>query len=106
MDETTPPLETTVPSLGGPLFALGRVVATPGALAAMSLAGTSPESLLDRHVRGDWGELGEEDRQANWQALSSGARLLSAYVLPDSVRVWIITEADRSATTILLPGDY
>lgn len=90
----------------GPLFPYGRVVATPGALAALSLAGVLPEALLDRHVRGDWGDLCEEDRRMNAEALSTGGRLLSAYALPDGTRVWIITEADRSATTLLLPHEY
>jgi len=90
----------------GPLFPYGQAVATPGALAALSLAGVSPEALLDRHVRGDWGDLCEEDRQMNAEALSAGGRLLSAYALPDDTRVWIITEADRSATTLLLPHEY
>ncbi len=98
--------ETADTSLGGPLFPLGRTVATPGVLGALALAGVMPQALLDRHARGDWGELDEEDRRANGQALSTGGRLLSAYALPDGVRVWVITEADRSATTLLLPEDY
>ena len=89
-----------------PLFPYGRTVATPGALAALRLAGVAPESLLDRHIRGDWGELCEDDRRMNAEALPSGGRLLSAYALPDGTRVWIITEADRSATTLLLPHEY
>lgn len=88
------------------LFPYGRAVATPGALAALSLAGIAPEALLDRHVRGDWGELCEEDRRRNAEALSTGGRLLSAYALPDDTRLWIITEADHSATTLLLPHEY
>lgn len=92
--------------LQGPLFPYGRAVATPGALAALSLAGVVPEALLGRHVRGDWGELCEEDRRMNAEALSTGGRLLSVYALPDETRVWIITEADRSATTLLLPHEY
>jgi len=92
--------------LRGPLFPYGQTVATPGALAALSLAGVAPAALLDRHVRGDWGDLCEEDRQINAEALSAGGRLLSAYALPDDTRVWIITEADRSATTLLLPHEY
>lgn len=63
----------------GPLFPYGQTVATPGALAAFSLAGVAPEILLGRHIRGDWGDLCEEDRQMNRQALSAGERLLSAY---------------------------
>ena len=102
----TPMPETTDASAGGPLFPLGRTVATPGVLDALDLAGVAPGALLDRHSRGDWGELGEEDRRTNGRALSIGGRLLSAYALPDGVRVWIITEADRSATTLLLPEEY
>ena len=98
--------ETTHALAGGPLFPLGRTVATPGALGALALAGVLPQALLDRHARGDWGELDEEDRRANGQALSTGARLLSAYALPDGVQIWVITEADRSATTLLLPEEY
>jgi len=92
--------------LQGPLFPHGRAVATPGVLAVLSLAGVAPEALLGRHVRGDWGELCEEDRRMNAEALSTGGRLLSAYALPDGPRVWIITEADHSATTLLLPHEY
>ena len=102
----TPMPETTGASAGWPLFPLGRTVATPGALDALDLAGVAPGALLDRHERGDWGELGEEDRWMNAEALSAGGRLLSAYALPDDTRVWIITEADRSATTPLLPQEY
>jgi len=90
----------------GPLFSLGQVVATPGAVNALELASTLPQALLHRHEHGDWGEMSEDDQKLNWQALSSGERLLSAYILSDGVRVWIITEADRFATTLLLPSDY
>jgi hypothetical protein len=86
---------------------LGRVVATPGALRALEEAGVSPQDLLRRHVTGDWGELDEEDWAANNRALIEGARLLSAYPLPNtSERVWIITEWDRTVTTLLLPAEY
>ena len=98
--------ETASPNGGAPLFRLGRVVATPSALAALELAGTLPKALLDRHARGDWGEVIADDRELNDWGLFAGERLLSAYALPDGVRVWIITEADRSATTLLLPQDY
>ena len=100
-------MSETSPFLGGvPLFPLGETVATPSALAALDLAGIAPEALLARHERGDWGDLSGHDRQMNGQALSSGGRLLSAYVLPNDTRVWIVTEADRSVTTLLLPDDY
>lgn len=88
-----------------PLFALGQTVATPGALKAMEQSGISPLALLSRHQRGDWGDLEEEDKAANDNALKAGRRVLSAYRF-DKVTLWIITEADRSATTILLPEEY
>jgi hypothetical protein len=89
-----------------PLFPLGRVLATPRALAVLEDHGVAPAILLGRHVRGDWGELCDEDVQANLEALRGGLRLLSSYRLAEGVKVWIITEADRSATTLLLPDDY
>lgn len=87
---------------------LGQVVATPGALAALSAAGVAPTGYLDRHARGDWGEaLPHHDKIANDQALRYGERLLSAYRLPGTgVKLWIITEWDRSVTTLLLPDEY
>lgn len=89
-----------------PVLTLGRLVATPGALEALAAAGTSPATLLARHQAGDWGELDAEDLAANTWALAHGERLLSAYPLATGQRVWLITEADRSATTVLLPEDY
>ncbi len=62
--------------------------------------------MLNRHALGDWGDLDAEDIQANYEALTDGDRLLSLYQFEDGFKVWIITEADRSATTILLPEDY
>ena len=88
------------------LFPLGRLSATPRALEALALAGQSPESFLRRHVSGDWGDLSEDDRRANLAALQAGARILSAYVTILGERLWIITEADRSLTTILRPDEY
>jgi len=87
-------------------FALGRILATPGAINAMKEAGESPLKLLRRHVHGDWGDLHEDDLRANELATRRGMRILSAYVLSTGERVWIITEANRSATTILLPQEY
>lgn len=89
-----------------PLFELGRVVATPGALDTLRQAGVDPLALLARHVTGDWGQLPEEDVEANREALAQGFRLLSAYPLETGERLWIITEWDRSATTILRPDEY
>jgi len=89
-----------------PLFELGQVVATPGALEAMEQAGADPGGLLRRHVTGDWGDLCKEDKAENDFSVSRRLRILSAYTLPDGVKVWLITEADRSATTFLLPEEY
>jgi hypothetical protein len=89
-----------------PRFPLGRLVATPGALQALAEAGQSPMDFVERHQAGDWGELGEEDRQENEYSLQHGFRILSAYRTTNNVRIWIITEADRSATTVLLPEEY
>ncbi len=88
---------------GRPSFSLGRVLATPGALNALE-----PEEIhagLARHVRCDWGELDEEDKRANDFAVNRRLRILSAY-RAGSLKYWIITEADRSATTGLLPEEY
>ena len=93
-------------SNGARLFSLGRLVATPGALAALEANCKGSTEYLERHVHGDWGELCEEDRQANAEALEHGLRILSAYRLDDGTRIWVISEADRSATTILLPEEY
>ena len=87
-------------------FPVGRVVATPDALAALEQAGQNPIEFLDRHVTGDWGEVGREDWAENEFSLREGFRLLSAYSTKDGEKLWIITEADRSVTTILLPGEY
>ena len=86
-----------------PRFALGTVVATPGALAALEKAGQLPQEFLHRHVTGDWGTLDEQDRQANERAVEGEGRILSAYSTKLGERLWLITEWDRSATTILLP---
>jgi hypothetical protein len=87
-------------------FPLGQTLATPGALEALQAAGQDPADLLARHNAGDWGDLDAEDKQENELSLKQGFRLLSAYHLTTGVKVWIITEADRSATTILLPSEY
>lgn len=87
-------------------FPLGRVVATPGAIAALQAARQSPLDFLKRHVQGDWGELNPHDVAENESALQHGFRLLSRYKLNDGTLIYIITEADRSVTTILLPEEY
>lgn len=85
---------------------MGRVYATPGALVALEAADASPVTLLARHAGGDWGDLGQEDWQSNDRALRLGGRIFSAYTLETLDRLWVITEADRSATTLLLPQEY
>ena len=87
-------------------FPLGRVVATPGALRALERAEQLPAEFLDRHVNGDWGEVPEADKQENEFSVEHGFRILSAYTTSAGEKIWIITEADRSYTTILLPSEY
>ena len=92
-------------------FSLGQIVATPGALEALRRNNSIGIEYLRRHASGDWGIVCEEDKQANNAALQSGARLMSAYFLPDETKLWIITEAadddsNRSVTTLLLPDEY
>ena len=89
-----------------PRFPLGRVVATPGALRALEEANQNPLEFLERHQAGDWGELCEEDKSENEFSVRNGFRILSAYRTRLDVKIWIITEADRSATTFLLPDEY
>jgi hypothetical protein len=88
----------------GPLFPLGGVYATPGAL-ALAERGIDLGALLARHAAGDWGDVDAADRAANGRALIVGARLLSSYRTPAG-KLWIISEGDRSATTALLPDEY
>ncbi|MGN6083564.1 hypothetical protein [Trinickia sp.] len=90
----------------GPRFKPGRILATLGALEVIAGAQVSIIDLLIRHLRGDWGDLSDSDRQQNELAVTAGQRILSNYVLPGGHTVWIITEADRYATTFLLPGEY
>ena len=90
--------------MNSPKFPLGRTVITPAALEALS--DTDVRSALARHVTGDWGELDEDDQAENELSLREGFRLLSAYMSASGTKFWIITEADRSVTTVLLPSDY
>lgn len=89
-----------------PLFPLGQIVATPGALAALEKAGQQPHEFLSRHVHGEWGNVPDEDRRENEFSLEHGFRLLSSYCTAANETVWVITEADRSVTTLLLPEEY
>ncbi len=88
------------------LFPLGQVVATPGALAVLQKAEQEPREFLDRHVNGDWGEVSDEAKRENALSVKQGFRILSAYTTSAGEKIWIITEADRSVTTILLPSEY
>lgn len=92
--------------IANPKFRLGKLVCTPGALAALTEAGQSPMEFVSRHVVGDWGDCCSEDRQANEDALRNGDRLFSVYRTAKGVKIWAITEADRSSTCVLLPEEY
>lgn len=89
-----------------PQFELGRTLATPAVLAAFERNGESPLIYLSRHYHLDPGELDEHDQRANQEAVENGNRILSSYKLRDGTKVWIITEADRASTTLLLPSEY
>ena len=96
-----------------PLFRLGQILATPGALATLERLGVDPLSLvLGRHVLGDYGDLCEEDKELNRHSLTNGMRIFSSYKLTKpgddttTETVWVITESDRTSTTILMPSEY
>ena len=91
---------------GEPLFELGAIVATPGALRVMLTNGVQPQDLLERHVTSDWSEMDADDQATNHEAIKHGARIFSAYRVSPTHRIWVITESDRSATTLLRPEDY
>ena len=88
-----------------PLFTLGRIVATPAARETLSELNYSSLDLLRRHMSGDWTEMDVEDQQANREAIVEGDRVFSAFTI-QGIKFWVITEADRNATTILLPSEY
>lgn len=88
------------------LFPLGQCCITPGAQRKLEAINAVPQELLRRHQSGDWNGMDRSDRAANRRAVSDGSRVFSAYQLTDAVRVYVITEADRSSTTILLPSEY
>ena len=102
-------MHTTTTTPAAP-FPLGRLLMTPGAQRALVTAGIDPLDLLAHHAAGDWGLVCAEDWEANNDAAREGDRLLSAYPLDpnrsEGPRVWIITEANRLATTLLLPEEY
>jgi len=90
----------------GTKFVVGELFGTPGAVAAFGASGQQAGEFLRRHIVGDWGEVDAEDKKANDWSVANGERILSAYTLSTGVRIWIITEADRASTTILLPEEY
>lgn len=93
-------------------FALGQIVATPGALDAFEESGDRIITFIARHVSGDWGDLCDEDKKLNDEAINPAlppdeqGRVLSAYYLKDGTKIWIVTEWDRSVTTLLKPEEY
>jgi hypothetical protein len=89
-----------------PRFSLGRLFMTPGAIEAIEAAGQGPEEFISRHVRLEQGELSEEDHRENTYSVDKPLRIFSAFKTSNSDKLWIITEADRSITTILLPSEY
>lgn len=101
---TTAGAETTTQSTVR--FPLGGMVATPGALEALEEAGQSPQEFISRHARLEQGELCDEDHRENLFSVDKALRIFSAYKTSAGVKLWVITEADRSATTILLPSEY
>jgi hypothetical protein len=108
-DFPVPPSSPGLAELPDGLFPFGTVVATPGAIERMEHHGMNRADLLARHLSGDWGDIHPDDRGLNEQALRCGDRLLSVYgedKTGEDSRIWIITEADCSATTILRPEDY
>jgi hypothetical protein len=88
------------------LFALGSLYFTPGAIAAFEESSGDFTEFLHRHVTGDWSEMSSPDQEENQLAIQNGKRVFSAYHLSSGQKIWVITEADRSATTILLPEEY
>jgi hypothetical protein len=87
-------------------FPMGQLVTTPGALDAFKEADQTMYHFVARHLNGDWGEISEADKAENELSVQQGFCILSAYTLKTGVKFWIITEADRSATTVLLPSEY
>ncbi len=105
-------MDNDIPTAPAVRFDLGPVVSTPGALEALRACGANAFHYLRRHAACDWGDLDEADKAANTAALASGARIMSAYTLPDGTKLWVITDAEidnnhhRQATTFLLPDEY
>jgi|SRR6516162_1131707 hypothetical protein len=98
--------EPTIVHNEAQLFPLGEIVATPEALEALEASHQSPAEFLARHARGDWGELSADDIAENEFSLKNGFRLVSSYLTASGQKLWVITEEDRSLTTLLLPDEY
>lgn len=96
----------TSPDKPRAMFALGQIGTTPGVLNTLTELNISPLALIHRHVTGDWGDMGAEDQKQNLLAIPSGRRIFSSYKIGATTKIWIITEADRSSTTLLLPAEY
>jgi hypothetical protein len=99
-------MDTQSSAVKKPLFKLGQIVTTPGAIEAFSTNNQDPMIFIKRHVTGDWGDMKEEDKKENDFSVGKELRIFSAYHLKDRTKIWVITEADRSATTFLLPEEY
>lgn len=95
-----------MPLIQNAKFKLGQVVSTPGAIQALQQSNETAWNYLVRHLSCDYGEICQEDKEANDEAVKDGSRILSAYMLKNGEKIWVITEADRSVTTILLPDEY
>jgi hypothetical protein len=87
-------------------FSLGQILATPGALEALEESNQSPSDYLAMHMNGQWGDVCPEDAEENELSIREGFRILSSYKTNKGVRIWVITEADRTVTTLLLPSEY
>lgn len=87
------------------MFPLGQIIITPAAIELLQQLDISPESIIQRHVLGDWGDMVDTDKKANELAVEMGGRVLSAYKLPQGNLIWANTEPDRTATTIMLPSE-
>ncbi len=106
VEDHTPQDVVTQATPKRPLFTLGQACATPGALDALEQNQQDPARFLARHVTGDWLEMCAQDQETNREALVHGARVFSAYTMKDGKKLWVITESDRSVTTLLLPSEY
>lgn len=103
-EQTLPPI--TEIRRKPPLFSLGQIVATPAVLTHLEKHGINAQEYLERHVRGEWGDVCKADVAENAFAVKNGMRILSAYTTQGHEKIWIITEADRSVTTLLFPSEY